>query len=49
MDKAAVERAALVDEITDDLATIDSLATLEEIRRRRHDSATTDTEEDTSE
>lgn len=53
-DKAAVERAALVDEITDDLATIDSLATLEEIRseirhRRRYDPATTDTEGDTSE
>jgi len=53
-DEAAVERAALVDEITDDLATITDSTTLEEIRaeirrQRRHNQATTDTEEETSE
>lgn len=53
-DEVAVERAALVDEITDELAAIDSLATLEdaltEIRRQRvRDPATTDTEDDTTE
>lgn len=52
-DETAVERAALVDEITDDLATIEDLATLEEVRaeisrRRRHGPAATDTEKDTS-
>ena len=53
-DETAVERAALVDEITDDLVVIEDLATLEEIRteircRRRHDPATTDTGEGSSE
>jgi hypothetical protein len=53
-DETAVEKAALVDEITDDLATIPDLATLEEVRaeilhRRRHGPAATDTEEDPSE
>lgn len=51
-DEAAVERAALVDEITDELAAIDSLATLEdalaEIRRqRRLEPSIDDTDEDT--
>lgn len=50
-DEAAVERAALVDEITDELAEIDSVETLEdtlgEIRRQcRHESATTDPDTD---
>lgn len=51
-DEAAVERAVLVDEITNDLATIESLATLEDIRaeirrQRRLEPSTTDTDEDT--
>lgn len=49
-DEAAVERAALVDESTDELAPIDQVATLEEplgeIRRqRRTDAATADTDD----
>jgi hypothetical protein len=51
-DAAAIERAALIDEITDELAVIDSVETLEEtlatIRRQRGtDSATTDTDDAT--
>lgn len=53
-DETAVERAALVDEITDELAAIESLATLEdalaEIRRqRRLEPSTADTDADTPE
>lgn len=52
-DAAAVERAALIDEITDELAAIDRVATLEEAlaeirRQRRHDAAATDTDDDST-
>jgi predicted nucleic acid-binding Zn-ribbon protein len=51
-DETAVERAALIDEITDELAAIESVDTLEEtlaaIRRQRAtDPATTDTDDAT--
>jgi len=53
-DETAVERAALVEEITDELAAIDRLATLEdalaEIRRQRRLEPSPDvTDEDTGE
>jgi hypothetical protein len=53
-DTATIERAALVDEITDELAEIDRVTTLEklltEIRQhRRTDSVTTDTDDQTTE
>lgn len=53
-DETAVERAAVVDEITDELAAIDLVATLKdalaEIRRqRRTDAATADTDGDSTE
>ncbi|WP_256301562.1 hypothetical protein [Haloarchaeobius salinus] len=52
-DETAVERAALVGEITDELAAIDDLATLEEAlseirRHRRLESSTTERDETTS-
>ncbi|QFU84573.1 hypothetical protein [Natronorubrum aibiense] len=52
-DEAAVERAMLLDEITDELSTIDSLATLKdtlaEVRRqRRLEPTTTETDRDTT-
>jgi hypothetical protein len=48
-DETAVERAALIDEITDELAEIDQVATLEEFltearRQRRADPVTSDTD-----
>ena len=51
-DETAVERAALIDEITDELGDIESVDTLEEtlaaIRRHRAaDPATTDTDDET--
>lgn len=53
-DEVAVQRAALIDEITAKLGAIDSVATLEavraEIRRQRQpDSATTESADDTTE
>lgn len=52
-DETAVERAALIDEITDELAEIDQVATLEGLlaetrRQRRTGPATTDTDDDTT-
>ena len=51
-DETAVERAALIDEITDELAAIESVDTLEEtlaaIRQQREtDPTTTDTDDAT--
>jgi len=51
-DEIAIERAALLDEITDELAAIENLATLEdtltEVRRqRRLEPSTTETDADT--
>ncbi|WP_251344514.1 hypothetical protein [Haloplanus halophilus] len=53
-DAGAIERAALVDEITDELSTIDNVETLEEtlaaIRQQRGtDPAMTDTDDDATE
>jgi len=53
-DAAVIERAALVDEITDEVAAIDSVETLEEIlaairRQRGTDSAMSDTDDDATE
>ena len=53
-DGTTIERAALIDEITDELAAIDTLATLEdalaEVRRqRRLEPSTADTDADTPE
>lgn len=53
-EKAAIERAVLLDEITDESAAIESLAALEdalaEVRRqRRLEQSTADTDADTSE
>ena len=52
-DETAIERAALIDEITDELAAIESLATLEDAlaevrRKRRLDLSTDDMGEDTA-
>lgn len=51
-DETVVERATLLDEITDELAGIDSVETLEDLlaaihRHRRTDPVTTDTDDDT--
>jgi len=51
-DETAVERAALIDKITHELAAIESVDTLEETlaalrRQRATDSATTDTDDAT--
>ncbi|QZP39384.1 hypothetical protein [Halobaculum magnesiiphilum] len=53
-DEATVERAALIDEITDELAGIDQVATLEELlaetrRQRRTEASTADTDSDSTE
>ena len=53
-DETAIERAVLLDEITDELAAIECLATLEdalaEVRRqRRLEPSTADTDADTPE
>lgn len=53
-DEIAIERATLVDEITDELAAIDSVETLEGTlaairRQRRTDPATTGTDDDATE
>ncbi|WP_248898358.1 hypothetical protein [Haloplanus halobius] len=51
-DETAVERAGLIDEITDELAAIESVGTLEETlaairEQRKTDAATTDTDDAT--